>query len=101
MASYALVEKSVLVFIGLIHSEIRPGRGKSEPYRWQNTRNELAIHDREHKVNDHGTSGTEDREGFISTLHYNRKKDVTLWQVCTCARQSGPMCPFHPLSVLW
>jgi len=74
VASNALIEKSVLVFISLIHSEIRPRHGTNEPYHWQNTRNELATHDRRSQVNDHGTSGAEDREGFVSTLHYNKRK---------------------------
>lgn len=67
VASNALVEKSALVFIGLIHSEIRPGRGTNQSYRWQNTRNELATRDRESQVNDHGTSSADDREGLVST----------------------------------
>jgi len=56
MASNALVEKSALVFIGLVQSQRGPVNGKSRPYRWQNARNELATCDRESQVNDHGTS---------------------------------------------
>jgi hypothetical protein len=68
MASNALVEKSALVFIGLIQSEIGRGNGASESHRWQDTCNELATRDGESQVNDHGTSSAEDREDFVSTL---------------------------------
>jgi len=56
MASNALVEKSALVFIGLVQSQRGPVNGINKPYRWQNARNELAACDRESQVNDHGTS---------------------------------------------
>lgn len=69
MASNALVEKSALVFIGLIQSEMGRENGAIESHRWQDTRNKLATRDRESQVNDHGTSSAEDREGFVSTLH--------------------------------
>jgi len=100
VASNALIEKSVLVFISLIHSEIRPRCGTNEPYHWQNTHNELATYDRKSQVNDHSMSGAEDREDFVSTFHYNRRK-VPFASLHMCSGQPGPMYPFHPLSVLW
>jgi len=100
VASNALIEKSVLVFISLIHSEIRrPRHDTNEPYHWQNTRNELATHDRKSQVNGHGMSGAEDREGFVSMLHYNRRK-VPFASSHMRSGQPGPMYPFHSLSVL-